>query len=147
MTVQDYINGVAEDKKEAFIKLQQTIKKSLPVGFEETIIYNMIGYVVPLKTYPEGYHCDPKSPLPFITIAAQKNFIAIYHMGIYADPDLLNWFTNEYPKHAKYKLDMGKSCIRFKKADAIPLDLIGELVSKMSVAQWIDLYSRKFRKG
>ena len=146
MTVQDYLHGVAEDKKEAFVKLQQTIQKSLPEGFEETIIYNMIGYVVPLKTYPEGYHCDPSLPLPFINIAAQKNFIAIYHMGIYANEELLNWFVNEYPKHAKTKLDMGKSCIRFKKTNDIPFNLIGELVSKMSVEQWINLYKNKLKK-
>ena len=146
MTVQDYLNGVAEEKKEAFVKLRQTILNSLPKGFEETIIYNMIGYVVPLKTYPDGYHCDPKLPLPFINIAAQKNFISLYHMGIYANQDLLNWFTNEYPSHAKTKLDMGKSCIRFKKTNDIPFDLISELMSKMSVDQWIDLYSEKLKR-
>ena len=146
MTVQDYLNGVAEDKKESFVKLQQTIQKSLPEGFDETISYNMIGYVVPLKTFSEGYHCNPTLPLPFINIAAQKNFIALYHMGIYADPALLDWFKNEYPNHTKTKLDMGKSCIRFKKANDIPFDLIGELISKMSVEQWIDLYNSKLKR-
>jgi len=146
MTVQDYLNDVAEDKKESFVKLQQTILKSLPKGFEECISYNMIGYVVPLKTFPGGYHCDTSLPLPFINIAAQKNFIVLYHMGIYADQELLNWFTNEYPKHAKTKLDMGKSCIRFKKLNDIPFDLIGELISKMSMEQWIKLYSEKLKK-
>ena len=146
MTVQDYLNNVEEDKKESFVKLQQTIQKNLPKGFEETIIYNMIGYVVPLKIYPEGYHCDTSLPLPFINIAAQKNFITIYHMGIYADEELLNWFVNEYPKHAKTKLDMGKSCIRFKKINDIPFDLIGELMSKMSVEQWINLYNNKLKR-
>ena len=147
MTVQDYIQALAEDKKEAFVKLQKTIKKSLPNGFEEVIIYNMIGYVVPFKTYPEGYHCDPKLPLPFINMAAQKNFISLYHMGLYADQDLLNWFTKEYPKHSKFKLDIGKSCIRFKKPNAIPYELIAELASKISVSQWIELYSSKLKKG
>ena len=146
MTVQDYLNNVAEDKKEAFIKLQQTILKNLPDGFQETIIYNMIGYVVPMKIYPSGYHCDPKLPLPFINIAAQKNFISLYHMGLYADQDFLEWFSKEYPNHAKTKLDMGKSCIRFKKTNDIPFDLIGELISKMSVEQWINLYSEKLKK-
>ena len=147
MTVQDYIQALAEDKKEAFVKLQKTIKKSLPNGFEEVIIYNMIGYVVPFKTYPEGYHCDPKLPLPFINMAAQKNFISLYHMGLYADQDLLNWFTKEYPKHSKFKLDIGKSCIRFKKPNAIPYELIAGLASKTSVSQWIELYSSKLKKG
>lgn len=145
MTVQEYINNVAEDKKEAFVKLHQTIKNNLPKGFEEIIIYKMVGYVVPFETYSEGYHCDPSLPLPFIHIAAQKNFIALHHMGIYADPELLNWFTTEYPKHSKYKLDMGKSCIRFKKPDDIPFELIAELASKLSVAQWIKLYSQKLK--
>ena len=146
MTVQDYIDQVAEDKKESFIKLQQTILENIPEGFEETISYKMIGYVVPMSTYPAGYHCDPSLPLPFISIAAQKNFIALYHMGIYADETLLNWFVNEYPNHVKTKLDMGKSCIRFKKSSDIPFDLIAELVFKMSVEQWIELYNNKFRK-
>lgn len=146
MTVQDYINDVADDKREAFIKLREIILKNLPAGFEETIIYKMVGYVVPFSIYPDGYHCDTKLPLPFINIAAQKNFIALYHMGIYADENLLNWFVQEYPKHVKTKLDMGKSCIRFKKVDDIPYDLIGELISKMSVENWIELYTTKFKK-
>ena len=146
MTVQDYIENVADDKKEAFIKLKQTILKHIPLGFEETISYKMIGYVVPLKIFPAGYHCDKSLPLPFINIAAQKNFIALYHMGIYADETLLNWFVNEYPKHTKAKLDMGKSCIRFKKPNDIPFDLIGELASKLSVDEWISLYSETFKK-
>ena len=146
MTVQQYISNIAEDKKEAFIKLQQTIKDNLPAGFEERIIYNMVGYVVPFETYPDGYHCDTKLPLPFINIAAQKNFISLYHMGIYAQPELLDWFTTEYPKHAKSKLDIGKSCIRFKKMTDIPFDLIAELMTKMSPDQWIKIYKETFKK-
>ena len=146
MTVQQYISNIAEDKKEAFIKLQQTIKDNLPTGFEERIIYNMVGYVVPFETYPDGYHCDNKLPLPFINIAAQKNFISLYHMGIYAQPELLDWFTTEYPKHAKSKLDIGKSCIRFKKMTDIPFDLIAELMTKMSPDQWIKIYKETFKK-
>ena len=146
MTVQQYISNIAEDKKEAFIKLQQTIKDNLPAGFEERIIYNMVGYVVPFETYPDGYHCDTKLPLPFINIAAQKNFISLYHMGIYAQPELLDWFTTEYPKHAKSKLDIGKSCIRFKKMTDIPFNLIAELMTKMSPDQWIKIYKETFKK-
>jgi hypothetical protein len=106
--------------------------------------YGMIGYVVPKSIYPSGYHCDTKLPLPFINLASQKNFIALYHMGIYADEKFLNWFVNEFPKHTKAKLDMGKSCIRFKKPEQIPFELIAELVSKISVQNWIDLYESKF---
>jgi len=105
----------------------------------------MIGYVVPHNIYPDGYHCDTKLPLPFISIASQKNFIALYHMGIYANPDLLEWFVKEYPNHSKYKLDMGKSCIRFKKTDQIPFQLIGQLVKKMTVDEWIGLYEKQYK--
>lgn len=145
-TITNHINQVAPDKKEAFVKLFNVIQKNLPKGFEATIQYKMISFVVPLSMYPSGYHCTPNTPLPFISIAAQKNFIAVYHMGIYADEQLLNWFTNEYPKHCSTKLDMGKSCIRFKKPKDIPFDLIAELVGKISPKQWIDQYEKAFIK-
>lgn len=141
-----YIKNVSTDKKEAFNALRALILKNLPKGFEECMSYGMIGYVVPHTLYPSGYHCDPKLPLPFLSIAAQKNFIAVYHMGIYAKPELLSWFMNEYPKHCKHKLDMGKSCIRFKKMDDIPFKLIEELVKKMSVKDWIETYEANFKK-
>lgn len=143
---EDYINQLPEEKKWPFNRLRQTIKDNLPKGFEEGINYNMIGYYVPHTMYAKGYHCNPKSPLPFINIASQKNFIALYHMGLYANKDLLDWFVNEYPKHCKYKLDMGKSCIRFKKMEAIPFELIGELVSKMTAEEWIGIYETHIKK-
>jgi hypothetical protein len=145
-TVQDYVNQLVPERKEAVEKLRQTINVNLPNGFEETIGYGMIAYVVPKSTYPAGYHCDTSLPLPFINIASQKNFIALYHMGIYANPDLLNWFVAEYPKHCTSKLDMGKSCIRFKKMDQIPFQLIGELAKKISPEQWITIYEQQFKK-
>jgi uncharacterized protein YdhG (YjbR/CyaY superfamily) len=145
-TVQDYIQSLPEDRQSAITKLCSLVKKNLPKGFEECISYGMIGYSVPHSLYPKGYHCDPKIALPFLSIASQKNFIAIYHMGIYADPTLLNWFTQEYPKHSKGKLDMGKSCIRFKKADQIPFELIAELATKMTPKQWIELYEKNYVK-
>jgi uncharacterized protein YdhG (YjbR/CyaY superfamily) len=145
-TVQDYIQSLPEDRQSAITKLCSIVKKNLPKGFEECISYGMIGYSVPHSLYPKGYHCDPKIALPFLSIASQKNFIAIYHMGIYADPTLLNWFTQEYPKHSKGKLDMGKSCIRFKKADQIPFELIAELATKMTAKQWIELYEKNYVK-
>ena len=138
--VEEYIEQVSEDKREAIIELRKIIKNNLPKGFEECMNYNMIGYVVPHKLYPAGYHCDPKLPLPFINLAAQKNFIALYHMGIYANPQLLAWFTAEHAKRVKGKLDMGKSCIRYKKAENIPYDLIGELMQKITVNEWIEGY-------
>jgi hypothetical protein len=106
----------------------------------------MIGYAVPHDLYPPGYHVNPKMPLPFLAIASQKNFIAMYHMGLYANEKLLEWFVTNYPAHSKTKLDMGKSCIRFKKPEAIPLKLIGELVSKMSVNEWVTLYETTLDK-
>jgi hypothetical protein len=117
----------------------------LPKGFEETLNYGLIGYVVPHSIYPNGYHCNPKLPVPFMNIASQKNFIAVYHMGLYANPELLNWFVQEYPKHCNTKLDMGKSCIRFKKTNQIPFDLIAELSKKISVKEWIETYENTIK--
>ncbi len=142
---QQYLELIPEDRKQAMNKLRQTILDNLPRGFHEEMSYGMIGYVVPHSIYPAGYHCDPKLPLPFMNIASQKNFIAFYHMGIYANKDILEWFTNEYPKHSKQKLDMGKSCIRFKKPDQIPFELIGELVQKITVNDWIELYESNIK--
>lgn len=141
-----YIDSLPEDRKKAVNELQKVILKNLPKGFHEEMSYGMIGYVVPHALYPAGYHCTPKLPLPFMNIASQKNFIAVYHMGMYADKKLLDWFTAEFPKHSKAKPDMGKSCIRFKKPEQIPFELIGELASKMTVKVWIDLYERQFKK-
>jgi uncharacterized protein YdhG (YjbR/CyaY superfamily) len=145
-TVQEYIDSLADDRKDAIEKLRKTIKKNLPKGFVEAISYGMIGYVVPHTLYPAGYHCNPKLPLPFISIASQKNGIAMHHMGVYANPKLLQWFTDEYAKQVTTKLDMGKGCIRFKKPENIPFALLGELASKMTVQDWIDCYESAFRK-
>ncbi|MFN3195360.1 MAG: DUF1801 domain-containing protein [Chlorobiota bacterium] len=136
----DYISKLPEEKQEPFAKLRQTILDNIPDGFEETMSYGMIGYVVPHSIYPDGYHCTPELPLPFMSIASQKNFVALYHMGIYANPELMEWFKAEYPKYEKTKLDMGKSCIRFKKLDRIPYQLIAELCQKMTVEDWVSLY-------
>jgi len=143
-SIEDYLKNLPEDRVKPIQKLRQTILENLPDGFEETMSYGMIGYVVPHRIFPAGYHCDPKLPLPFINIASQKNFVALYHMGMYADPSLLNWFTTEYSIHVKSKLDMGKSCVRFKKMDQIPYELIGELVKKMTPQNWIDCYQENY---
>ncbi len=139
-TVTEYLDNLPEDRKAAVKKLRDTIKKNIPKGFEETMSYGMVGYVVPHKLYPPGYHCDPKLPLPFMNFASQKNFIAVYHMGLYADQKILKWFTDEFPKHSKKKLDMGKSCIRFKKPEDIPFELIGQLAASQTPQDWIALY-------
>ena len=139
-TPEQYIKELPEDRREVISRLRQTALDNLPKGFEETMGYGMLGYVVPFSRYPDGYHCDPKTPLPFMNIASQKNHIAVYHSGIYNDPKLLEWFTNEYPKHVSGKLDMGKSCIRFKNPKKIPYELLGELFTKMTVEDWISRY-------
>ncbi|MEZ4724393.1 MAG: DUF1801 domain-containing protein [Candidatus Kapaibacterium sp.] len=141
----DYISKLPEERQVAMSRLRQTILDNLPKGFEETMSYGMIGYVVPHSIYPDGYHCTPELPLPFMSIASQKNFIALYHMGIYADKELYDWFVAEYPKHVKTKLDMGKSCIRFKKIETIPYDLIADLCTRMTVKQWIELYEKNVK--
>lgn len=143
---EEYVSKVPEERIPYFKKLRQTILDNIPEGFEETMNYGMIGYVVPKSTYPAGYHCDTSLPLPFANIASQKNFIALYHMGIYANPELLDWFVAEYLKHCKRKLDMGKSCIRFKKSEEIPFELIAELMQKMSMQEWIDLYEKNVNR-
>jgi len=141
-----YLDELPDDRKTAMTELRKVISKNIPKGFKEGMGYGMMGYSVPHSIYPAGYHCTPELPLPFIGIASQKNFVALYHMGIYADPKLLDWFTTEFPKHSKAKLDMGKSCIRFKKMDQIPFKLIGELASKMTVKEWIALYEKNLKK-
>jgi len=142
----EYIASLPEDRQKAVSELRKVIGKNLSKGFEETMSYGMLGWVVPHSVYPAGYHCDPKLPLPFLSVASQKASINIYHMGIYADEQLLKWFTTEYPKHTKAKLDMGKSCMRFKKPEDIPYKLIGELAKKMSAKDWIALYEKNYKK-
>lgn len=145
-TPQEYIASLPEDRKESIEKLRNIVLKNLPKGFQECMNYGMLGYVVPHSIYPNGYHCDPKLPLPFINIASQKNHIGFYHMGIYSDPNLLQWFTEEYKKRVPTKLDMGKSCIRFKNPSKIPYELLGELVQKITPEDWINTYEKAFKK-
>lgn len=144
-TPEAYISMLPENRQQSVKKLRETILNHLPKGFEEGIQYGMIGYSVPHKIYPDGYHCDPKIPLPFMSLASQKNSINLYHMGIYAKHELYAWFVAEYPKHCSRKLDMGKSCIRFKKMDDIPYELIGALCAKMTADEWIDIYETNIK--
>lgn len=144
-TPSDYVASLPKERKEAVDKLRKIINKKIPKGFKEGMGYGMMGWSVPHSLYPDGYHCDSKLPLPFLGLASQKNFIAVYHMGIYADPKLLKWFTSEFPKHSKSKLDMGKSCLRFKKPEDIPFEFIGELATKMTPQEWIAIYEKQFK--
>jgi len=144
--VSEYLTELPEERKEAISRMRELLKSNLNPEFEETMTYGMISYVVPHSVYPQGYHVDPKQPLPFISLASQKNFIALYHMGIYADPELLEWFKEQYAEQVPTKLDMGKSCIRFKNTKRIPYDLIGELAGKMSAERWISLYEDSVKR-
>jgi len=139
-TVKQYIEGLPEDRKLVIEKLRAVIIDNMPQGLSEEISYGMIGYVIPHSIYPKGYHVNPKLPLPFINLASQKNYISLYHMGLYEDAELLKWFQAEYPKHSKRKLNMGKCCVRFKNIEEIPYDLIGELLKKLSVKDYVSNY-------
>lgn len=146
ITPEQYFNELPEDRKEPIQKLRQQILDNLPEGIVERMGYGMLGYVVPHAVYPDGYHCTPDKPLPFMNLASQKNFVAVYSMVLYAKDDLMEWFVSEYTKRCKYKIDMGKSCIRFKRMNDIPFDLIGELTSKVSTEEWIELYEKLYKK-
>lgn len=146
-TVDAYLAEVPEDRQKAMAKLRSVIKKNLPKGFKEGMGYGMMGWSVPHSIYPAGYHCNPKDPLPFMGLASQKNSINLYHMGIYANPKLLKWFQDAHAKASPKKLDMGKSCIRYKRPEDIPFELIGELASKITPQEWIEMYESAFRKG
>ena len=145
-SISEYLGNIPVERKAVMNELISTISKNLPNGFKEQLSYGMPAWIVPHSLYPDGYHCTPELPLPFMNLASQKNFIALYHMGIYANPELMQWFVSEYPKHCSKKLDMGKSCIRFKKIEEIPFALIAELCTKMTPQDWIDLYERKIKR-
>ncbi len=146
LTVEQYLEDLPDDRKAAMVRLRTIILQNLPKGFKEEMSYGMIGYVVPFEIYPSGYHCNPKLPLPFMSFASQKNSINFYHMMLYAEPSLHDWFVESYPKYCNQKLDMGKSCIRFKKIEHIPFDLIGELVKKICVEDWVKTYESKLKR-
>lgn len=145
-TPEEYIAQLPEDRKAAISKLNALIINNMPKELDAGMAYGMLAYYVPKTIYPAGYHCKPFPPLPFINLASQKNFIAVYHMGLYAKKELYDWFVKEYPKHCKYKLDMGKSCIRFKKTEDIPYGLIKDLLNKMTVKEWINIYENAIKK-
>jgi len=145
-SVPDYLSELPEEKRAVMQSLRSIVQKNIPTGFQECMQYGMISYVVPHSIYPSGYHCDPRLPLPFMSLAAQKNHFAVYHMGMYSDPELLSWFQEAFAARYPNKLDMGKSCLRFKKPDQVPVELIGELAGKMSPIDWISLYEAQLKK-
>jgi hypothetical protein len=139
LTADEYICQLPEDRKQVVSRIREIIRRNLPDGFSEGMNYGMIGYVVPHSLYPAGYHSVPGQPLPFISVASQKNYISIYHMALY-DEELLDWFKTKWQVLSKQKPDLGKCCIRLRKFDTIPFDLIGELASKLTPQQWIEKY-------
>ena len=136
-TPNEYLDELPDDGKKAVSELRKVILKNLPKGFVEVMSYGMLGYVLPHSIYPKVYYCNPKVPLPFMNVASQKKIIAVYHIGSHANKLLMEWFTSECAKQTKMKLDMEKSCIRFKNMDKIPCKLIGELTGKISVKQYV----------
>ena len=146
MNIKEYINLLEVDRKKIILKLINVIDNNIPRGFKKIINYGIPSFVVPHSIYPNGYHCDTTLPLPFIGVSILKSSISLYHMGLYADSEILNWFKSEYPKHSNTKLDMGKSCIRFKKFNEIPYELIGVLATKMTVKDWIDIYEQNIKR-
>ena len=146
LTIESYINSLPIDRKESVNKIIKVVEENIPVGYAIIMNYSMPSFVIPHSIYPAGYHVTPNLPLPFIGIASQKNHIGFYHMGLYADSKLLNWFISEYPKYCKSKLDMGKSCIRFKKMDEIPYELVAELSKKMTIQDWISIYEKNVKR-
>jgi uncharacterized protein YdhG (YjbR/CyaY superfamily) len=140
-TVAQYLKDLPPDRKAALSKVRAVVKKHLPEGYKETMQYGMITYVVPLKLYPQGYLGKKDVPLPYIALASQKNYMSLYLMNIYQESKTASWFENEYKKSGK-KLDMGKSCVRFKSVEDLPLELIAKAVALLSVDEFIKLYEK-----
>jgi hypothetical protein len=138
-TVEQYLAELPKDRREAIQAVREVILRNLPKGYEEGMQYGMIGYYVPHSLYPPGYHCDPKQPLPYAHLASQKNYMSIYLMCVYAGGEQQAWFREEWQKTGK-KLDMGKSCVRFRKLEDLPLPLIGKAIKRASVKKFITFY-------
>lgn len=144
-TVEEYIHKLPEGRRQVVEQLRSIIKENLPAGFEEQLAYGMLAYVVPLSLYPKGYHAKPGEALPFLSLASQKSHVALYHMGLYNNKALLDWFIRQYENCVPTKLDMGKSCIRFKNMKTIPFDLIGDLCRKMTVEDYVRQYEEALK--
>ena len=157
-TVKEYLASLPEERRAAIGAVRDVILKNLDSGYEEGISYGMIGYFVPHRLYPAGYHCDPKQPLPFAVLGSQKNYMSLHLMCLYSGGDpggpaasLQEWFRTEWARTGK-KLDMGKACINFKRADDLALDAIGEVFRKVPANKWIAvneklLQEKQARKG
>lgn len=138
-TVAEYLAGLPEDRRKALEAVRRVVRKNLPKGYQEGMQYGMIGYFVPHSIYPDGYHCDPKQPLPFAGMASQKGHMALYMTGTYMSPELEAWFRKAWTADGR-KLDMGKACVRFKKLEDVPLEVVGEAIRRMPVEEFIRIY-------
>ena len=149
ITVQEYVENLPDDQKRTVSEIRKAINKNLPKGFKESIGMGMIVWSVPHSSYPAGYHCNPSKPLMLMGLSATKSGVSLHHMGLYGSTSLLKWFQSEWTGHTAKKLDMGKACIRFKKPEDVPLDLIGELSTKLTPQRWVEQYEKglKARSG
>lgn len=146
-TPEEYIAGLESPWKEALDRLRQTVRAALRGPFEESMDYGMITYRVPLAVYPGGYRPSKGGPLPFLCLAAQKGYLGFYHLGMYADPGLVSWFTQAWEALGVGKLDLGKSCIRLRKPEKIPFELLGTLAGKMDLDTWVKVYEESLKPG
>lgn len=138
-TVEQYLADLPEDRRNSIQAVRKVILKNLDKGFEEGMLYGMIGYFVPHRLFPAGYHCDPTQPLCFAGLASQKNHMAVYLMCQYGSSGESTWFQTAWAKSGK-RLDMGKSCVRFKKLEDLALDVIGEAIRRVSAKKYIASY-------
>ena len=143
-TVKEYLAGLPEERRRTVAAVRDVIRKNLPEGYEEGMQYGMIGYYIPHSIFPEGYHCDPAQPLPYACLASQKNHMALYLMCVYGDQGTRAWFEKAYRATGK-KLDMGQSCVRFKKLEDLPLEVIGQAVAKIPLDKYLARY-KELRK-
>lgn len=144
-TVKEYLAELPEDRRNAIEAVRKTILENLPEGYEEIMQYGMVSYVVPLSLYPDGYLGKKDTPLPYACLASQKNHMAVYLMNIYGDKAAEKWFKEEYKKSGK-RIDIGKSCVRFKKLENLPLEVIGQAVARTPVKKYIELYEKSRKK-
>ncbi|MEZ6098866.1 MAG: DUF1801 domain-containing protein [Pirellulaceae bacterium] len=145
-SVEQYLASLSVERQEMVGAIRHVILQNLPKGYEEGIQYNMIGYYVPHSVYPAGYHCDPRQPVPFVNLASQKNYVSLYLFCIYVNEELVEWFRDAWTSMGK-KLDMGKSCIRIKKPDDVPLKLIGQTVKKVPVKKFLASYEESLKNS
>jgi hypothetical protein len=144
-TVKEYLAQLPEDRRQAIEAVRKVILKNLPKGYEEVVQYGMLGYVVPLKAFPGGYLNRKNEPLPYICLGSQKNYMSLYMMSVYGNTQSAEWFRKAYKESGK-RLDMGKSCVRFRKLDDLPLDVIAKAIALIPMKKWIEIAEEAWKK-